>query len=151
MPLQSEAFVVLQAIQHCVLSVKDKAEPLDHRTIHQAGELLRTLILLRARKPFLTMAGRDGCCCLLRVPHAQFLVNARGDRESEERIIRKAKPRIFVAISSIKSNIENIFREESSFLIKKFEKLLLGHFTLIKYLLSSEMLFVLFCFFLCVL
>lgn len=64
------------------------------------------------------MAGRDGCCCLLRVPHAQFLVNAHGDRESEERIIRKANPRIFVAISSIKSNIEHIFREESSFLIK---------------------------------
>lgn len=81
--------------------------------MHQAGELLRTLILLRTRKPFLTMAGQDGCCCLLRVPHAQLLVSAHGDRESEEMIIRKANPRIFVDISSIKSNIENIFREES--------------------------------------
>ena len=32
-PLRSEAFVVFQAIQHCVLSMKDKAEPLDQRTI----------------------------------------------------------------------------------------------------------------------
>lgn len=99
--------------------MKDKAEPLDQRTITPGRGAPKNPNSIKSKKAFSDNGGRDGCCCLLRVPHAQFLVNAHGDRESEERIIRKANPRIFVAISSIKSNIEHIFREESSFLIKK--------------------------------